>query len=209
VNQAERGGEAGAAGVGVDQLELDAGEARAQPRHQAADHAGADHRDAVAQRGGAVPAGIDRGLEVGGQHRARGRHAGGEGDDGAGGYHVALLMRVQAEHRAAAQGGGRGADAVLHHADADVAVLERPGEVALLEGGAHAFVFAFWHLAAEHQALAAAADCAEEVAHPQLAVCGRAQRCRTQFPVARADGPEGEVGAGHAELLVRTLSRGG
>ena len=200
VGETERGRESRAPRVDVDQLDLGAGNLRAQPRDQAADHAGADHRDAVAHAGRAVPARVDGGFHVGGEHRARGRQAGRQRDDGAGGDDVARLVRVQAEHRATLQRSRFRANAVLDHADADVAVFHRPGEVALLEGRAHALVFALGHLAAKDQALGAAADAAVEAAHEHLARGGRAQRGRAQFAVAGTHGPEGEAGVGHPVL---------
>jgi hypothetical protein len=61
---------------------------------------------------------------------------------------------VQAEDGPAEEG----ARALLHDADAEVAVLDRTGELAVLERGAHDSVLTRRHLAAEDEGLGAAAD---------------------------------------------------
>ena len=66
----------------------------------------------------------------------------------------------------------------LDHADVEVAVLDRPGEVALLEGRAHGGVLALGHPAAEHQRLGAAADAGAQRADEHLV--------RTRAPAAGA-----------------------
>ena len=72
---AERAGKFGAGRLDVDQGHLGAGKPAAQPGDQRADDARADHRNTVGGRGPRVPHGIERGLHVGGEHRARRRHA--------------------------------------------------------------------------------------------------------------------------------------
>ena len=104
-----------------------------QPGDAAADHAGADHGDPVADQRSGVPQRVDGGLHGAGEHRAPGRDVVGHRHDGRRGHDVGGLVRVEAEDGAAEQVGGP----VLDHADVEVAVLHRPGEVALLERGAH------------------------------------------------------------------------
>ena len=75
----KRARELGARRIDVDQRHLGVGEScAAQVADQRADHAGADDRDAVAGAGRGVPDGVERGLHVGGEHRARRRHAVGQ-----------------------------------------------------------------------------------------------------------------------------------
>ncbi len=100
---AERRGDDGAGAVDVDQRDRDAGVPGQQPRDAAADHAGADHGDPVADQRGGVPERVDRGLDGAGQHGTRRRYALGHDDDSGGRHHVRALVRVKAEHGAAAQ----------------------------------------------------------------------------------------------------------
>ncbi len=74
---------------------------------------------------------------------------------------VARLVGMEAEGRPPQKVLG----ALLHHADAAIAALDRTGKVATLEGRAHGLVLAFGYLAAKHQGLALAADAAEERPH--------------------------------------------
>ena len=60
-------------GVDVDEGHLDAGHAAEQQRDTAADHARADHGDAVADEGRRVPQRVDGGLDGAGQHGAHRR----------------------------------------------------------------------------------------------------------------------------------------
>ena len=127
---------------------------------------GADDRDPVADERAGVPQRVDRGLDGAGQHRALGRHAvGHHGARPRPGTTYARLVRVQAEHRAAAQRGG----SLLDHADVEVAVLHRSGEVAVLEGRAHRVALARGHAAVEDQRLGAAADAGAQRADQHLA----------------------------------------
>ena len=104
--------------------------------------------------GGGVPQRVDGGLDGAGEHGARRRHVVGHDGHGAGRHDVGRLVRVQAEDGAPAQLGRP----VLDDADVQVAVLDRPREVALLERRAHRGVLARRHAAPEHQRLGAAAD---------------------------------------------------
>ena len=135
---AERGRDVGPAGIDVDERDLHAGNRREQARDAAADHPGADDGDPVAEQRRGVPQGVDGGLDGAGEHGTRGRHALGHDDHRAGRHHVGGLVRVQAEDRAAAQL----RRSLLHDADVEVAVLDRPGEVPLLERRPHRGVLA-------------------------------------------------------------------
>ena len=57
--------------IDVDQFDLAAGHAGGEPGRQAADAAGADHRDAVAGRGARIPQPIERRLQIRGEYGAR------------------------------------------------------------------------------------------------------------------------------------------
>ena len=144
----------GPAGVDVHERDAHAREPAEQTRDAAADHPGADDRDPVADQRGGVPQGVDGGLDGAGQHGAMRGHVLRHDRHGSGRDDVGGLVRVQAEDRAAAQL----RRPLLHGADAQIAVLHRPGEVALLERCAHARVLRRRHAAPEHQRLGAAAD---------------------------------------------------
>ena len=83
----------------------------------------------------------------------------------AAGHDVPRLVRVEAEDGAPQQTGRPGLD----DADVEVAVLHRPGEVALLERRPHRLALARRHAAAEDQGLRAAADARDRA-------CGRRRR---------------------------------
>src|SRR5690606_27186991 len=85
--------------------------------------------------------------------------------------------------------GGQGA--VLNHADIDVAVFQRGGEEAALEGGAHRLPLALRHLALEHQALRTPTDGAVERAHAHLALGRLRQALLADHALAGAVDPEG------------------
>jgi hypothetical protein len=144
----------GPAGIDVHQRDAHAREPAEQTRDRAADHPGAHDRDAVTDERGGVPQGVDSGLDGAGQHGPIRRHALRHDRHGSGRDDVGGLVRVEAEDRAAAQL----RRPLLHGTDAQIAVLHRPGEVALLERCAHARVLRRRHAAPEHQRLGAAAD---------------------------------------------------
>ena len=98
-----------------------------------------------------------------------GRHVVGHRGHRGGRHHVAGLVRVEAEDGATEQLGRT----VLDDADVEVAVLDRRGELALLERRPHRRVLARRHTAAEDEGLGAAA-------HP------RAQRAHHHVVRARA-----------------------
>ena len=87
--------------IDIDQRHLGARQPRAQIGDQRADHARADHRDAVGRARRRVPDRVERGLHVGGQHRARRRHVVGQRHDGVGRHVEQGLVRMQREDRAA------------------------------------------------------------------------------------------------------------
>ena len=101
-------------------------------------------------------------------------------------HDVARLVRVEAEHPAAAER----RRAVLHLADADVAVLHRCREVAALKRCAHPLVFAGRHFAAEDERLGAPAEGAVECAHPDLARLASDERLAPYLPLAGPGDPE-------------------
>ena len=169
---AERGRDLGPRLVDVDERDLDRREAGEQPRHAAADHPGADDCDPVADERRGVPQGVDGGLDGAGEHGARGRHVVGHDGHGARRHHVGRLVRKQAEDRAPAQL----RRPLLDGADVQVAVLDRPGEVAFLERRA-------WrHPAAERQRLGAAADAGAQRADHDVAAPGLGQRDAPDLP---------------------------
>ena len=121
-----------------------------------------------------------------GEHGARGRHVVGHDGHGAGRHHVGRLVRVQAEDRAAAQL----RRPLLDGADVEVAVLDRPREVALLERRAHRGVLARRHAAPEHQRLGAAADAGPQRADHHVAAPRLGQRDRPDLPAPGRAQPE-------------------
>ena len=163
-----------------------AGNRREQAGDAAADHPGADDGDAVADQRRRVPQGVDGGLDGAGEHGARGRHVVGHDGHGAGRHHVGRLVRVQAEDRAAAQL----RRPLLDGADVEVAVLDRPREVPLLERRAHRGVLARRHAAAEHQRLGAAADAGPQRADHHVVRPGLGQRDRPDLPAPGRAQPE-------------------
>ena len=100
---AERRRDVGPAGVDVDEGHPDAGEPGEQPRDAAADHAGADDGDPVADQRRGVPQRVDRGLHRAGEHGPRRRHVVGHDGHGRGRHDVGGLVRVEAEDGAPAQ----------------------------------------------------------------------------------------------------------
>jgi hypothetical protein len=114
----------------------------------------ADHGDPVADQGCGVPERVDGGLDGAGEDGPFGGHGVGYDGDGARGDDVPRLMRVQAEDRTADQC----CRPLLDHPDAEIAVLHRGGEIALLERRPHGRVLALRDPAPEHECLRASAD---------------------------------------------------
>jgi hypothetical protein len=183
---AERRGDLRAGRIDVDQRDLRPGEPREQARDRATDHAGADDGDAVADQRRCVPERVHGGLDRARQHRPCRRHVVRDDRDRAGRDDVRGLVRVEAEHRAAAQLGR----ALLDGADAEVAVLHRPWEVALLERRPHHGVLAGRHAAAEHERLGAAADAGAQRPHHDVAHARLRQRRRADLADTRCAHPE-------------------
>ena len=106
-------------------------------------------------------------------------------------YDVGGLVRVQAEDGAAEQLGRP----LLDDADAQIAVLDRSREVALLERRPHRRVLVGRHAAPEHQRLGAAADARAHGAHHHVAAPRRGQRDRPDLPAAGRAHPERVCGS--------------
>ena len=147
---------------------------------------GADDRDPVAEQRCGVPQGVDGGLDGPREHGARGRHAVGHDGHRAGRHDVGGLVRVQAEDRAAAQL----RRSLLHGADVEVAVLDRPREVALLKWRPHRGVLVRRHTAPEHQRLGAPADAGPQGADHHVVRPWLGQRDRPDLPDAGRAQPE-------------------
>ena len=162
---AERGSGVGPLRHGIDQGDLDPGDAGEQASRAAADHAGADHGHPVTDQRAGVPQRVDGGLDGTGQDRPAGGHTVGHHEDRLHRHDVRRLVGVQAEDGAAEQPARAGLD----DADGEVAVLDRAGQLALLERRAHHGVLALGDPAAEHQRLGAAAHPRDQGPHQHLA----------------------------------------
>ena len=163
-----------------------AGKRLEQPRDAAADHPGADDGDPVADQWCGVPQSVDGGLDRTRENGPSGWHALGHDGHRAGRHDIGGLVRVQAEHRSAAQL----RRALLHGADVEVAVLERPREVPLLKRRPHRGVLGRRHAAPEHQRLGAAADAGPQRAHHHVVAPRLGQRDRPDLPAAGRAQPE-------------------
>ncbi len=172
--------------VDVDECHRRSRDTGQQARDAAADHPRAHHRDPVADQRPGVPQCVDRRLDRAGQHRPRRWDAVRDDGDRARRDDVRRLVRVEAEDRAPFQAGRP----TLDHADVEVAVLDRPREVALLEGRAHRGVLALGHPATEHQRLGSAADAAVQRAHEHLVGAGLRQSHRADLATPRPCHPE-------------------
>lgn len=80
-----------------------------------------------------IPNAIDRCFHIGGQYRPGRRHCGRQRNNGLGRHGVTPLVRVKAEHRLALQTGWP----IKHLANTGVAILNRPGEIAILKRRPH------------------------------------------------------------------------
>ncbi len=184
---AERARHFRATGCDVDHRHLRARDPRTEISNQKPDETAADHGDAIRRSGCAVPDGIERGLHVGGEHRARRRQVVRDGRHGVGRQRETALVRMQAEHDAVAQR----RRPRLHLPDRGVAVLDRERERAAHHRRAHPVVFALGHPPGMDQTLGAAADRAVERAHHDLAGLWRGDGLGTQLRAAGRDVPEG------------------
>ena len=176
----------------VDQRDLDRREAREQPRDAAADHPGADDGDPVADQRRRVPQRVDRGLDGPRQDRPGQRNVIGHHGHRARRHDVGRLVRIEAEDRAAAQL----RRPLLDGADAQVAVLDRPGELSLLERRPR------WHRAAEGERLRATADAGAQRADDHVIAPRLGQRDRPDLPEPGGAEPEG-VRVRHGRVAVR------
>ena len=189
----------GPVGVDVDERHLQRGEPTEQACHAAADHPGADDGDPVAEERCGVPHRVDGGLDGARENGTSGRHVLGHDGHRRGRHHVGGLVRVQAEHRAAAQLRRSPFDG----ADVEVAVLDRSWEVAFLKRGAHGGVLGRGHTAPEDQRLGASADAGPHGAHQHLVGPRLGQRDRTDLPAARGAQPERLCVGLHGRHLAR------
>src|SRR5258708_18474818 len=178
--------------IDIDQLHVASSDAASEPRDEAADRAGADDRDAIANRRPAVPESVDGGFEIRGQdgatawnairnHVNRGRR-----------NHITRLMRVEREDIAAIELAGPLFDA----ADARVSVFHRRRKRARLEGRAHAFMLAARHASLKHHRLAATADPAVERANDDVVRTRGGERLVANLSASWIGDPERARGVG-------------
>ena len=109
-----------------------------------------------------VPGRVERGLHVGGQHRARQRNVARHRHHGLGRHVEQGLMGMQRKDIAA----DRAPPARPRPADRGVAIFHRERKAAAHERRAHALVFAFGHPAGGDQRLGAPADRAVDARAP-------------------------------------------
>ena len=138
-----------AAGVDVDQRNVRTGDPPAQIGHKGADHAGPDHGDAVGRSRRGVPDAVERGLHIGGQHRAERRHILRKHHGGARRDVERGLMRVKREDGLASQG----IAAVLDPSDRGVAVFDGKRKIACHERRAHPLELAHRYAPAKARAI--------------------------------------------------------
>jgi hypothetical protein len=150
---AQPGGDLGPRRVEVDEGDPHGREAREQAGDTAPDHAGPDDGHAVTDEWRGVPEGVDRRLDRAGEHGTARRQVVRHDGHGLDRHDVGRLMRVQAEDRAPDQGGRP----LLDDADAEVAVLDRSREVAVLVWGSHHGVLVRGDRSAEDDRLGAPA----------------------------------------------------
>ena len=179
-------GDRGTRRIAVDQLHAATGDATGQPRGQQPDTAAPDHAHFIARPDLGIPHGIDRRLEVGGEHRALRGNVIGQPVHGRSRHDVMGLVGMQAKHACADQP----RNATDHAAHAGIAVLDRCGKLARLERCAHALVFAHGHGTVEHQRFGAAAHATEQRLYNHFFGRRRAQRFATQFTAAGLGNPE-------------------
>src|SRR5690606_21866352 len=108
-----------------------------------------------------------------------------------------ILVRVEAEHRPADEIGW----SVFDHADGEVPVLHRGGELALLEGSAHHRVLASRHAAAEDEGLGAAAHPAVHGADDHVGGAGIGQLDGPDLALAGGAEPERAGRVSHLSFL--------
>ena len=213
---AECGRDIGPAGIDVHERDLHRREPAQQACDAAANHPGADDGDPVAEQWCGVPQCVDGGLDGARENGTSGWHVLGHDGHRAGRHHVGGLVRVQAEDRAAAQL----RRSLLHRADVQVAVLDRPREVPLLKWSPHGGVLVRRHTASEHQRLGASADAGPQGAHhhvvpaparaarPAGSPRSRARAARTRCASARPELTWPDLGADGGAEAKPAQSRG-
>ena len=143
---------------------------------------------ALDRAGAGIPHGVERGLHVGGEHRARRRHASRHGNGSVGRQRRTRSGADAARRPCGRQAGGPSST----HADRGVAVFHREREGAAHERRAHALDIRWRDAARGDQRLGAAADRAVERAHPHRARRQRPQALRPGFrpgPARRTTAP--------------------
>ena len=183
---AERRRDIGPAGIDVYERDPRRGEPTQQARDAAADHAGADDRDPVADQRGGVPQRVDCGLDRARQHGACRWNVLGHGGNRTGRHDIGGLVRVEAEDRATAEL----RRSLLHDAHVEVAVLDRPRKVPLLKRCPHGEVLGRRHPAPEDQRLGASADARPQRAHHHVTLPRPRERDRPDLTAARRAEPE-------------------
>src|SRR5262245_26618155 len=184
--------------VDVDDLDLAPADAGGQPRDQTPDRAGADDSNAIADVRASIPQPVDGGFEVRREHGALGRHIVRDHVNGADRDGIARLMWIQDEDVPILQR----ARSMFDHADARVAVLDRPGKVAALKRRAHAIALARGHAAAKHERLGAAADPAVQRAHDDVVRLRIGERLGTNLSPPGRRNPERASLRSHRFILV-------
>ena len=157
-----------------------------QPGHAAAHGPGPDDGHPVTDQWRGVPQCVHRCLDDSGEHRALDRHVVGHDRHCRGRHDVRRLVWVEAEDGAPAQVWR----AVLDQAHVEVAVLDRAGEVAVLEGRAHHVVLARRHVPAEDEALRPPADSRAKRPDGHVLVSRSCERGPTDLADARLPQPE-------------------
>ena len=173
----ERAGKFGAGRLDVDQSHLGARKPAAQPGDQRTDDTRSHHGNTIGGRRPRVPHGIERGLHVGGEHRADRRHTIGYWHYCCGGHVEDALMGMERKYEAAPQFGRPGLDP----ADRCVAIFDRKRETATHEWRAHALKLARRNAPGQHQAFRAAANATVQRADPNLARSGLGKRLAPDF----------------------------
>ena len=191
---AECFGEGALRRIDVDQLEPLQRKGAQQGGHHAADQAGADDGHAVTQPGPGFPQGVDGGFHGSGEHCPPGRDVLRDHGQGLDRDNVAVLVRVQAEHRAPHPF----LRARLHGSHGEVAVLHRRREGTLLQRRPHLFGNPGRHVAAVDHRFGALADTRVEGTDQRFAGARRGQVLAPEFAFFVADGP---IGPGLGVLL--------
>lgn len=198
---AQGAGGRGPVDVDVHQGDLSSWEAGEQPRDTAADHAGADDRDPVADQRRGIPQRVDGSLHRAGENRPLSRHVLGHQSNRGGWHDVGALVRVETEDRAVLEI----RRTVLDDADVEVAVLHGAGEVAVLKGCPHRRVLVRRYAAAEDQGLGSTAHPAAQRAHAHVTRTWLRYGRRLDHPPTGFAHPERERVTRHSHHLLRAF----